>query len=57
MEDNRSLNGFLLEEFGEVPAVGASMESSGVVIDVVEASDTQVLKARVRRIPKGPATD
>ena len=47
--ENRSLNGFILEELGHVPEPGASFEAGGVRIEVVEASETQVLRARLRR--------
>ena len=48
--ENRSLNGFILEELGRVPEAGASLEAGGVRIEVVAASDTQVLRARLSRI-------
>ncbi len=47
--ENRSLNGFILEELGQVPARGASLTAGGAHIEVLEASDTQVLRARLRR--------
>lgn len=47
--ENRSLNGFILEELGHVPEPGASFMAGGVRIEVVEASDTQVLRAKLRR--------
>lgn len=47
--ENRSLNGFILEELGHVPEPGASFMADGVRIEVVEASDTQVLRAKLRR--------
>lgn len=48
--DHRSLNGFILDEMGQVPAPGESLTSDGVRIDIMEASDTQVLKAKVTRL-------
>ena len=51
--EHRSLNGFILEELGEVPNAGASFEAEGVRIEVLEASETQVLRARLRRSPRG----
>lgn len=47
--EHRSLNGFLLEELGHVPAVGESLELSGIRIEVTDASETQVLRARLTR--------
>lgn len=47
--ENRSLNGFILEELGHVPEPGATFEAGGARIEVVEASDTQVLRAKLRR--------
>ncbi|MDT8342268.1 MAG: hemolysin family protein [Longimicrobiales bacterium] len=52
-EEHRSLNGFLLEELGYVPEPGESLARHGVVIEVLEASETQVLRARIRRDPGG----
>jgi len=48
--ENRSLNGFVLDELGEVPDRGESLEHSGVRIEILEASDTQVLRARLRKL-------
>lgn len=53
--EHRSLNGFILEELGYVPSVGETLERSGVRIEVVEATDTQVLRARLTRTPTGDA--
>lgn len=47
--EHRSLNGYLLEELGRVPETGESIEREGVHIEVLEASETQVLRARLRR--------
>lgn len=47
--EHRSLNGYLLEELGRVPEAGESLEREGVVIEVLEATETQVLRARLRR--------
>ena len=49
--EHRSVNGFILEELGHVPEVGRSFSADGVQVEVVEATDTQVLKARLRRGP------
>ncbi len=48
--ENRSLNGFILEEFGYVPLVGETVEVDGVRLEVLEASETQVLRARITRL-------
>jgi putative hemolysin len=47
--EHRSLNGYLLEEFGRVPESGETLEREGVIIEVLEATDTQVVSARLRR--------
>ena len=52
-EDNRSLNGFILEELGRVPEPGTTFEAEGVRVEVVKASDTQVIRARIRRVTPG----
>ncbi len=49
--EHRSVNGFILEELGHVPEVGRKFTADGVEVEVVEATDTQVLKARLRRSP------
>ena len=48
--EHRSLNGFIIEELGYVPEKGENMECHGVHIDVVDASETQVLRARIRKL-------
>jgi putative hemolysin len=52
--EHRSLNGFILEEMGYVPAVGETLERGGVHIEIVEATDTQVIRARLTRLPSEP---
>ena len=47
--ENRSLNGFILEELGKVPSRGAVLTAGGAHIEVLEASETQVLRAKLRR--------
>ena len=49
--ENRSLNGFLVERLGRVPAPGEKVTMSGIDIEVVEATETQILHARVRKMP------
>ncbi len=49
-DENRSLNGFILEELGRVPEPGTILEAEGVKIEVVKASETQVIRARIRRV-------
>jgi CBS domain containing-hemolysin-like protein len=47
--EHRSLNGYLLEILGQVPEPGEKIKHEGVVIEVTEATDTQVLRARISR--------
>jgi putative hemolysin len=47
--EHRSLNGYLLEELGRVPEPGEHIEREGILIEVMEATETQVRKARLRR--------
>ncbi len=49
--EHRSLNGLIIEELGYVPEKGEYLERHGVRIDVVDATETQVVRARVRKIP------
>ncbi len=55
--EHRSLNGFLLEELGYVPEAGESLDSSGVTLEVLEATDTQVVRVRIRRTHGGATAD
>jgi CBS domain containing-hemolysin-like protein len=48
--EHRSLNGYLLEELGHVPEAGEALERDGVRIEVVEATETQVRRVRLRRL-------
>lgn len=54
--EHRSLNGYLLDVLGRVPEPGEKLERDGVLIEVLEASDTQVLRARLRRAGTGEAS-
>lgn len=47
--EHRSLNGYLYEELGRVPETGEVLERDGVIIEVLEASETQLIRARLRR--------
>lgn len=50
--EHRSLNGYLLDELGYVPEPGEEIEREGILIRIEEATDTQVLRARlIRRVP------
>ena len=48
--EHRSLNGYVLEELGHVPEQGETLERDGILIEVLEASDTQVTRARLKRV-------
>jgi CBS domain containing-hemolysin-like protein len=47
----RSLNGLILEELGHVPDPGETLVQDGLRIEVLDASDTQVLRARLTKLP------
>lgn len=51
--EHRSLNGYILEELGYVPERGESIERDGIQIDILEATETQVLRARLRKLAPG----
>jgi CBS domain containing-hemolysin-like protein len=55
--EHRSLNGFILEELGYVPTPGETLERDGVRIEVLEASETHVIRARLIRLPGGTSTE
>ena len=46
----RSLNGFILEELGHVPEPGETVERAGVKIEILTASDTQLLTTRLTKL-------
>lgn len=48
--EHRSLNGFILEELGYVPEEGEALERAGVRIEIVEATETQVVRAKLVRL-------
>jgi CBS domain containing-hemolysin-like protein len=52
-DDARSLNGLVLEELGRVPAQGEHLLLPGVHVRILESSDTQVLRARLKRVGNG----
>ena len=47
--EHRSLNGYLLDEMGRVPGPGEELVREGVRIRIEDASETQVLRARLTR--------
>ena len=49
--EHRSLNGFLLGELGRVPAAGEVVRHRGVEVEILKATETQVTRARIRRLP------
>jgi CBS domain containing-hemolysin-like protein len=56
-EESRSLNGFILEEVGQVPKKGASFEAKGVRVDILDSKPTYVVRARVTRLPEPEVAD
>lgn len=56
-EESRSLNGFILEEVGSVPKKGTSFEARGVRVEILDATPTYVVRARVTRMPEAEVTD
>ena len=55
-DERRTLNGFILEEIGHVPRRGDSFVSGGVRVEILEATHTQVVRARVTRLPERTAS-
>ena len=45
--EHRSLNGFLQEELGRVPEAGEVIDLPGLRVEILDATDTQVLRARL----------
>jgi len=48
--EHRSLNGFILEELGQVPTAGTTFERTGVLIEILEATETKVVRARITKL-------
>ena len=48
--EHRSLNGFILEELGYVPEAEETLDCAGVRIEILEASDTHVIRARLTKL-------
>jgi putative hemolysin len=55
--EHRSLNGFILEELGRVPQPGERIELPGLEIEVLDATETQVLRARLRKTQPAQAEE
>lgn len=49
--EHRSLNGYILEELGRVPDRAEAFERAGLQIEILDASETQVIRARLRKLP------
>ena len=54
--ENRSLNGYILDELGYVPQTGEETEKDGITFQILEASETQVLRVRLTRSIPEPDT-
>ncbi len=50
--EHRSLNGYLLDVLGRVPETGEKIVREGVLIEVMDATDTQVVRARLAWAPR-----
>ena len=48
--EHRSLNGFILDELGYVPERGETIRQGGVQIEILDATETQVLRARILKL-------
>jgi CBS domain containing-hemolysin-like protein len=48
--EHRTINGYLLEEFGRVPEPGERFEREGIAIEILDASDTVVARVRMKRL-------
>lgn len=49
--EHRSLNGYLLDELGYVPAVGEEIQREGLTIRITQSSETQILQALLIKPP------
>ncbi len=51
----RTLNGLLLDHFGEIPEPGSKAEIGGLAFEVLEVDDSSVLTVRARPVEVAPA--
>ena len=53
-----TLNGYLCDEFGEIPTAGRTIERNGARFTVVESRRGRIVSCRIKRIQtEGPASD
>jgi putative hemolysin len=48
--EHRTFNGYLLEALERVPAKGEKLERDGIAIEILDATETQVTRARLHRL-------
>jgi CBS domain containing-hemolysin-like protein len=48
--ESRSLNGLILDELGRVPERGETIQVGNLHIEILDATDTQVLRTRLKRV-------
>jgi len=57
VDEHRSLNGLILEEAGRVPTAGDRLEMDGIRVEILDASETQVLRAKLVRTDGNTETE
>jgi Mg2+/Co2+ transporter CorB len=55
VDEARTLNGLLLEHFGEIPALGATAEIGNLVFEVLEVDESSILAVRACPVEPPPA--
>ena len=55
--EHRSLNGLILEELGHVPSAGERLLCDGVRIEIMQATETHVVRAQVKRLTDPKPSD
>ena len=55
--EHRSLNGLILEELGHVPSAGERLLCDGVQIEIMQATETHVVRAQVTRLTDPKPSD
>ena len=55
--EHRSLNGLILEELGHVPSAGERLLCDGVRIEIMQATETHVVRAQVTRLTDPKPSD
>lgn len=52
-----TLNGYLCDEFGEIPALGRTIERNSALFTIMESKSRRIVSCRIKRLNRGVADD